>query len=151
MGGNASEWSFASGTPWAISAMGGTSDWWVPNPENHRMVVANTAPVMMAKPRHALSERTHRRSSDRRHRLGYLRYGGHVRLVGSEPRKPPDGRRKYCACNDGKATARHIRADAPTLFRSPAPLGLSPLWGARPIGGFRTQKTTGWSSQILRL
>src|SRR4029453_14227168 len=55
MGGNASEWSFASGTPWAISAMGGTSDWWVPNPENDRMVVANTAPVMMAKPRHAIS------------------------------------------------------------------------------------------------
>jgi hypothetical protein len=43
-----------------------------------------------------------------RHTLGYLRYGGHVRLVGSEPRKRPDGRRKYCACNDGKATARHI-------------------------------------------
>src|SRR5262249_44136971 len=33
---------------------------------------------------------------------------GQVRLVCSEPRKRPDGRRKYFACNDGKATARHI-------------------------------------------
>ena len=43
-----------------------------------------------------------------RHTLGYLRYVGQVRLVCSEPRKRPDGRRKYFACNDGKATARHI-------------------------------------------
>jgi hypothetical protein len=43
-----------------------------------------------------------------RHTLGYLRYGGKVQLVCSEPRKRPDGRRKYFACNDMKATARQI-------------------------------------------
>jgi len=43
-----------------------------------------------------------------RHTTGYLRYVGQVQLVCSEPRKRPDGRRKYFACNDGKATARQI-------------------------------------------
>ena len=43
-----------------------------------------------------------------RHTMGYLRYVGKVHLVCSEPRKRPDGRRKYLACNDGKATARQI-------------------------------------------
>jgi hypothetical protein len=43
-----------------------------------------------------------------RHTMGYLRSVGKVHLVCSEPRKRPDGRRKYFACNDGKATARQI-------------------------------------------
>jgi hypothetical protein len=43
-----------------------------------------------------------------RHTIGYLRYVGKVQLVCSEPRKRPDGRRKYFACNDMKATARQI-------------------------------------------
>ncbi len=40
--------------------------------------------------------------------MGYLRYVGKVQLVGSEPRQRPDGRRKYCACNDMRVTARQI-------------------------------------------
>ena len=43
-----------------------------------------------------------------RHTMGYLRYVGKVHLVCSEPRKRPDGRRKYLACNDVRATARQI-------------------------------------------
>jgi len=43
-----------------------------------------------------------------RHTMGYLRYVGKVQLVCSEPRKRPDGRRKYLACNDLRATARQI-------------------------------------------
>ncbi len=43
-----------------------------------------------------------------RHTMGYLRYVGKVRLLCSEVKKRPDGRRKYLACNDGKATARQI-------------------------------------------
>lgn len=43
-----------------------------------------------------------------RHTMGYLRYVGKVHLVCSEPRKRPDGRRKYLACNDVQATARQI-------------------------------------------
>lgn len=43
-----------------------------------------------------------------RNTMGYLRYIGKVHLVCSEPRKRPEGRRKYLACNDGKATARQI-------------------------------------------
>ena len=43
-----------------------------------------------------------------RHTMGYLRYVGLVQLVCSEVKKRPDGRRKYLACNDGKATARQI-------------------------------------------
>ena len=43
-----------------------------------------------------------------RHTLGYLRYVGKVLLVCSEPRKRPDGRRKYFACHDVNATARQI-------------------------------------------
>jgi hypothetical protein len=43
-----------------------------------------------------------------RHTIGYLRYVGKVQLVCSEPGKRPDGRRKYFACNDVKATARQI-------------------------------------------
>jgi len=43
-----------------------------------------------------------------RHSMGYLRYVGKVQLVCSEPKKRPDGRRKYFACNDVKATARQI-------------------------------------------
>jgi hypothetical protein len=43
-----------------------------------------------------------------RHTIGYLRYVGQAQLVCSEPRKRPDGRRKYLACNDVKATARQI-------------------------------------------
>ena len=40
--------------------------------------------------------------------IGYLRYVGKVQLVCSEPRKRPDGRRKYLACNDIRVTARQI-------------------------------------------
>src|SRR2546422_692707 len=43
-----------------------------------------------------------------RHTIGYLRYVGQVQLVCSEPRKRPDGRRKYFACNDMRVTARQI-------------------------------------------
>jgi hypothetical protein len=41
-----------------------------------------------------------------RHTSGYLRYVGKVELVCSELRNRPDGRRKYLACNDLRATAR---------------------------------------------
>ena len=40
--------------------------------------------------------------------IGYLRYVGQVQWVCSEPRKRPDGRRKYFACNDLRVTARQI-------------------------------------------
>ena len=43
-----------------------------------------------------------------RHTSGYLRYVGKVELVCSEMRNRPDGRRKYLACNDLRATARQI-------------------------------------------
>jgi len=43
-----------------------------------------------------------------RHTIGYLRYVGRVQLVCSEPRKRPDGRRRYFACNDVNVTARQI-------------------------------------------
>jgi hypothetical protein len=43
-----------------------------------------------------------------RHTAGSLRYGGKVELVCSELRNRPDGRRKYLACNDLRATARQI-------------------------------------------
>jgi hypothetical protein len=39
---------------------------------------------------------------------GYLRYVGKVELVCSERCSRPDGRRKYLACNDLRATARQI-------------------------------------------
>ena len=41
-----------------------------------------------------------------RHTSGYVRYVGKVEFVCSEPRTRPDGRRKYLACNDLRATAR---------------------------------------------
>jgi Transposase DDE domain len=40
--------------------------------------------------------------------IGYLRYVGQVQVVCSEPRKRPEGRRKYLACNDMRVTARQI-------------------------------------------
>src|SRR5919204_1045197 len=43
-----------------------------------------------------------------RHTSGYLRSVGKVELVCSERRHRPDGRRKYFACNDLRATARQI-------------------------------------------
>jgi Transposase DDE domain len=43
-----------------------------------------------------------------RHTAGYLRSVGKVELVCSEWRHRPDGRRKYLACNDLRATARQI-------------------------------------------
>jgi Transposase DDE domain len=43
-----------------------------------------------------------------RHTTGYLRYVGKVELVCSERRNRPDGRRKYLACNDLRATPRQI-------------------------------------------
>src|SRR5881296_992254 len=45
-----------------------------------------------------------------RHTSGYLRHVGKVELVCSERRNRPDGRRKYLACNDLRATARQIVA-----------------------------------------
>jgi hypothetical protein len=43
-----------------------------------------------------------------RHTTGYLRYVGKVELVCSERRNRPNGRRKYLACNDLRATPRQI-------------------------------------------
>src|SRR5438445_3745475 len=43
-----------------------------------------------------------------RHTSGSLRYVSKVELVCSERRHRPDGRRKYLACNDLRATARQI-------------------------------------------
>ena len=43
-----------------------------------------------------------------RHTSGYLRYVGKVELVCSEQRHRPEGRRKYLACNDLRATTRQI-------------------------------------------
>lgn len=43
-----------------------------------------------------------------RHTIGYLRYVGQIQLVCSEPKKRPEGRRRYFACNDVKVTARQI-------------------------------------------
>ena len=43
-----------------------------------------------------------------RHTMGYLRHVGKVELVCSERRNRPDGRRKYLACNDLRATPRQI-------------------------------------------
>ena len=43
-----------------------------------------------------------------RHTKGYLRYVGQVQLVCSEPRKRPEGRRRYFACNDMRVMARQI-------------------------------------------
>ena len=43
-----------------------------------------------------------------RHTSGSVRYVGKVELVCSERRHRPDGRRKYLACNDLRATARQI-------------------------------------------
>jgi Transposase DDE domain len=43
-----------------------------------------------------------------RHPMGYLRHVGKVELVCSERRNRPDGRRKYLACNDLRATPRQI-------------------------------------------
>src|SRR6201982_4195615 len=43
-----------------------------------------------------------------RHTSGYLRYVGKVELVCSERCSRPEGRRKYLACNDLRATARQI-------------------------------------------
>jgi len=43
-----------------------------------------------------------------RHTSGSLRYVGKVELVCSERCNRPDGRRKYLACNDLRATARQI-------------------------------------------
>src|ERR671933_1823784 len=43
-----------------------------------------------------------------RHTTGFSRHVGKVELVCSERRKRPDGRRKYLACNDLRATPRQI-------------------------------------------
>ncbi len=40
--------------------------------------------------------------------IGYLKNVGKVKIICSEYKKRPDGRRKYLACNDLKATARQI-------------------------------------------
>jgi hypothetical protein len=57
----------------------------------------------------ATSGNTRKRMDFRvRHTSGSLRYVGKVELVCSELRNRPDGRRKYLACNDLRATARQI-------------------------------------------
>jgi DDE family transposase len=57
----------------------------------------------------ATSGNTRKRMDVRvRHTSGSLRYVGKVELVCSELRNRPDGRRKYLACNDLRATARQI-------------------------------------------
>jgi Transposase DDE domain len=57
----------------------------------------------------ATSGNTRKRMDFRvRHTSGYLRYVGKVELVCSEQRHRPDGRRKYLACNDLRATTRQI-------------------------------------------
>jgi hypothetical protein len=43
-----------------------------------------------------------------RHTIGYLRHVGRVQLVCSEPKKRPEGRRRYLACNEVNVTARQI-------------------------------------------
>ena len=43
-----------------------------------------------------------------RHTVAYLRYVGKVHVVCSEFKKRPEGRRKYFACSDLRATARQI-------------------------------------------
>jgi hypothetical protein len=40
--------------------------------------------------------------------IGHLRYVGKVQLICSEPKKRPDGRKKYLACSDLKVKARQI-------------------------------------------
>jgi Transposase DDE domain len=69
---------------------------------NHRRLKWHTVRVMT----HGVKRK--RVAYRLRHTMGYLRYVGKVHLVCSEPRKRPDGRRKYFACNDSKATARQI-------------------------------------------
>ena len=57
----------------------------------------------------ATSGNTRKRMDVRvRHTSGSLRYVGKVELVCSELRNRPDGRRKYLACNDLRATVRQI-------------------------------------------
>lgn len=69
---------------------------------NHRRLKWHTI-------RLATSGRKRKRMDFRvRHTLGYLRDVGKVELVCSEPRNRPEGRRKYLACNDLRATARQI-------------------------------------------
>jgi len=69
---------------------------------NHRWLKWNTIRIM--------TNGTKRKRMEFRVRdtIGYLRYVGQVQLVCSEPRKRPDGRRKYLACNDLRVTARQI-------------------------------------------
>src|ERR671932_856113 len=57
----------------------------------------------------ATSGNTRKRMDFRvRHTSGYLRHVGKVELVCSERRNRPEGRRKYLACNDLRATIRQI-------------------------------------------
>src|SRR5262249_16785620 len=49
-----------------------------------------------------------RREGRTRDTRGYLRYGGPVQWVCSAPRKRPEGRRQYGACNAMRVTARPI-------------------------------------------
>jgi hypothetical protein len=69
---------------------------------NHRRLKWTTIRVMT---HGAQAQRMEFRSRDT---IGYLRYVGKVHLVCSEPRKRPDGRRKYFACNDMRVSARQI-------------------------------------------
>ena len=69
---------------------------------HHRRLKWTTIRVMT---KGAQAKRMEFRSRDT---IGYLRYVGKVQLVCSEPRKRPDGRRKYLACNDLRVTARQL-------------------------------------------
>jgi len=69
---------------------------------NHRRVKWQTIRIV--------TNGTKRKRMDFRTRqiIGYLRYVEKVQLIYSEFKKRPDGRRKYLACNDFKATPRQI-------------------------------------------
>jgi hypothetical protein len=69
---------------------------------HHRRLQWTTMRVMT---NGAQAQRMEFRSRDT---IGHLRYVGKVQLVCSEPRKRPEGRRKYFACNDLRVTARQI-------------------------------------------
>ncbi len=69
---------------------------------NHRRIKWQTIRIMTNGPKRKRKDFRTRQIS------GYLRHVGRVQLICSEFKKRPDGRRKYLACNDLKATVRHI-------------------------------------------
>jgi hypothetical protein len=69
---------------------------------NHHRIKWQTIRIMTNGPKR-------RRKAFRTRQIsGYLRHVGRVQLICSEFKKSLDGRRKYLACNDLKATLRHI-------------------------------------------